>query len=140
MAKRIKCKPCPQRKRMVKTMGKRIILGDRKSLARMAYKGTLKAAGYEVLATFTTGTELTRLYHELKPDLVLSSAILAEPGGDVLTVVKMLLDSDPTATVLLYSHTSIRTEKECLETGAKGYFEYPARPDEMLAAVKKVIG
>ena len=121
-------------------MGKRIVLGDRKSLARMAYKGTLEAGGYEVAGVATGGMELLRLAQELKPDLVLSSASLSEPGGDVLTVTRMLLDSDPAAAVLLYSSSAVRSEEECRKAGAKGWFEYPARPDEMLAAVKRMIG
>ena len=121
-------------------MAKRIILGDRKSLARYAYKGTLEAAGYEVPATFTTGSDLMRLYQELKPDLVLSSAILAEPGGDVCTMTQMLMMSDPSAVVLLYANTQMFTREQCLQAGARDFFEYPARPDEMLAAVKRVIG
>ena len=121
-------------------MGKRIVLGDRKSLARMAYKGTLEAHGYEVVGIATGGMELLRLAQELKPDLVLSSASLSEPGGDVLTVTRMLLDSDPAAAVLLYSSSAVRSEEECRKAGAKGWFEYPARPDEMLAAVKRMIG
>lgn len=121
-------------------MGKRIVLGDRKSLARMAYKGTLEAHGYEVVGIATKGMELLKLAQDLKPDLVLSSAHLGEPGGDVLTVTRMLLDSDPGAVVLLYANSSVHPEEACLKAGAKGYFEYPARPDEMLAAVKKLIG
>lgn len=121
-------------------MGKRIVLGDRKSLARMAYKGTLEASGYEVVGVATGGMELLKLAQELKPDLVLSSAHLGEPGGDVLTVTQMLLDSDPAAAVLLYSSSAVRGQAECLKAGARGWFEYPARPDEMLAAVKRVIG
>ena len=93
-------------------MGKRIVLGDRKSLARMAYKGTLEANVNEV----------------------------GRAGADVLTVLRLLTDSDPGAVVLLYANSSIHSEEECLKAGAKGYFEYPARPDEMLAAVKKLIG
>lgn len=121
-------------------MGKRIVLGDRKSLARMAYKGTLEAAGYEVVGVATKGMELLKLTQELKPDLVLSSAHLGEPGGDVLTVTRMLLDNDPAAAVLLYAGSGVCSEAECLKAGAKGWFEYPARPDEMLSAVKKLIG
>jgi len=121
-------------------MGKRVVLGDRKSLARMAYKGTLEAAGYEVVGVATVGMELLKLAQELKPDLVLSSAALAEPGGDVLTVTRLLTDSDPTATVLLYAGAGVCSRADCLKAGAKGFFEYPARADEMLAEVKKLIG
>lgn len=121
-------------------MGKRIILGDRKSLARMAYKGTLEAAGYEVVGTFTKGMDMIGLYQQLKPDLVLASATLAEPGGDVLTVLRLLLDSNPDAVVLLYANAALQSEEACRSAGAKGFFEYPARPDEMLAAVRNLLG
>ena len=121
-------------------MKKRILLGDRKSLARLAYKGTLESNGYEVVATFTKGMDMVKLYQELKPDLVLSSAMLAEPGGNVLTVLQLLLDADPNAAVLLYANTGVCSREECLEAGARDFFEYPARPDEMLSAVKKLIG
>ena len=125
---------------MVIRMAKRIILGDRKSLARMAYKGTLEAAGYEVVGTFTKGMDMIGLYQQLKPDLVLSSATLAEPGGDVLTVLRLLLDSNPDAVVLLYANAALQSEEACRSAGARGFFEYPARPDEMLAAVRKLLG
>lgn len=121
-------------------MGKRIVLGDRKSLARMAYKGTLETHGYEVVGVATSGMELMKLAQDLKPDLVLSSANLGEPGGDVLTVMQILMDSAPDTVVLLYANSAVHSEEECRKAGARGYFEYPARPDEMLAAVKKLIG
>lgn len=126
--------------RTIMNMGKRILLGDRKSLARMAYKGTLEAAGYEVVGVATNGMDLKKLYEEQKPDLVLSSAALGEPGGNVLTVLRLLLDGDPNAVVLLYAGSGVCSEEECLNAGAKGFFEYPARPDEMLSAVKRLIG
>ena len=123
---------------MVIRMAKRIILGDRKSLARMAYKGTLEAAGYEVVGTFTKGMDMIGLYQQLKPDLVI--ALAGAAVADVVTVLRLLLDSDPDAVVLLYANSALASEETCLEAGAKGYFEYPARPDEMLAAVRKLVG
>lgn len=121
-------------------MGKRIVFGDRKSLARTAYKGTLEAAGYEVVGVATVGMELMQLAQQLKPDLVLTSANLADPGGDMLTVTRLLTDSDPTLKVLLYAGAGVYSREECLKAGAQGFFEYPARPDEMLSAVKQLIG
>lgn len=120
-------------------MSKRILVCDRKSLARIAYRGTLESAGYKVIGELNIGMDVVTQYQKLKPDLVLMSAILAEPMGDGLMVIQRILADDPEATVVAYANPCIHTEAECLRAGAKGFFLYPARPDEMLATVRSVI-
>lgn len=121
-------------------MKKRVLVCDRKSLARTAYEGTLRLNGYEIAGETTVGMEVLPLYQSLKPDLVLMSAILAEPGGDGLGVIALLLDHDPDAKIVAYANPEICSKAACLAAGAKAFFEYPARPDEMLAVVRDVIG
>lgn len=121
-------------------MGKTILVCDRKSLARIAYRGTLESHGYEVVGELNTGMDVVKKYQELKPDLVLMSAILAEPLGDGLMVIQSILADDPNAMIVVYANPHIRSREECLQAGAKGFFLYPARPDEMLATVQSLIG
>lgn len=121
-------------------MEKRILVCDRKSLARVAYTGTLVSNGYDVVGQATTGAEVVNLYESLKPDLVLMSAILAEPGGDGLLIIRKLLMAHPEAAIVAYANPRICSRKACEEAGVKGFFLYPARPDEMLSTVRSVIG
>lgn len=121
-------------------MRKRIFVCDRKSLARIAYRVTLEGAGYEVVGELNVGMDVVTQYQALKPDLVLMSAILAEPLGDGLMVIQRILADDPNAVIIAYAHPIIHSQEECEQAGAKGFFLYPARPDEMLAAVRSVIG
>lgn len=121
-------------------MGKTVLVCERKSLARVSYRGTLALHGYDVVGEAVTGLELLRQYELHKPDLILMSAVLSEPGGDGLLVVRKLLDDHPEATVIAYADPRIRSEQACMDAGCKGFFVYPARPDEMLAVVKQVIG
>ena len=121
-------------------MGKKILVCDRKSLARIAYRVTLESHGYEVVGEVNTGMDVVKQYQDLKPDLVLMSAVLAEPLGDGLMVIQSILADDPDAVIVTYANPHIRSEKDCLRAGAKGFFLYPARPDEMLAMVRSLIG
>ena len=120
-------------------MSKRILVCDRKSLARIAYRVTLESAGYEVIGELNAGMDVVDRCRELKPDLVLMSAILAEPMGDGLMVIQRIMADNPEATVVTYAHPCIHSREECLRAGAKGFFLYPARPDEMLATVNSVM-
>lgn len=121
-------------------MAKTILVCDRKSLARIAYRGTLESHGYEVVGEVSAGMEAVKQYQALKPDLVLMSAILAEPMGDGLMVIQRILADDPDAAIVAYANPCIHTGEECERAGARGFFLYPARPDEMLATVRSVIG
>lgn len=121
-------------------MAKTILVCDRKSLARIAYRGTLESHGYEVVGELNTGMDVVKQYRALKPDLVLMSAILAEPMGDGLMVIQSILADDPDAVIAAYASPHICSREDCLRAGAKGFFLYPARPDEMLATVQSLIG
>lgn len=121
-------------------MSKRILICDRKSLARIAYRGTLEMHGYEVVGEAISGMEVLKQHQALKPDLVLMSAILAEPGGDGPLIIQKLLETDPDVKVIAYANPRICSKSACDRAGAHGFFVYPARPDEMLATVQSVIG
>lgn len=121
-------------------MAKRILVCERKSLARIAYKGTLEMQGYDIVGETTCGAEAVRLYEALKPDLVLMSAILAEPEGNGLLVIQKILALDPNAIIVAYANPCICSRAACEQAGVKGFFLYPARPDEMLATVQSLIG
>lgn len=119
-------------------MEKTVLICERKSLARIAYKGTLEVNGFDIVGEAFSGAEALNLYQILKPDVVLMSAILGEPIGDGLLLIQKILDVNPDALIVAYSNPKMKTKAQCLEAGAKGFFEYPARPDEMLAVVQKV--
>lgn len=121
-------------------MGKKVLVADRKALARIAYTGTLETHGYEVVGQVTTGMDVVQIYRSAKPDLVLMSAILSEPGGDGLLIIRKLLTEFPDAAIVAYANPKIASRRECMEAGAKGFFLYPARPDEMMATVNSVLG
>lgn len=120
-------------------MSKRVLVCDRKSLARIAYRYTLESAGYEVVGELNVGMDVVTQYQALKPDLVLMSAILAEPMGDGLMVIQRILADDPNAVIVAYANPVICSGEECIKAGARGFFLYPARPDEMLATVNNVM-
>lgn len=121
-------------------MSKRVLVCDRKSLARIAYRYTLELEGYEVVGELNVGMDVVTQYQALKPDLVLMSAILAEPMGDGLMVIQRILAEDPEAVIVAYANPCIHSREECEQAGAKGFFLYPGRPDEMLAVVNGVMG
>jgi len=118
-------------------MSAKILLVDDSGLARRSARRTLEGAGYEVVEAEDGLGALERYFTE-KPDVVLLDLVMKGMYG--LEVLGKLREMDPGARVIVVS-ADIQTSSRDLvaEAGARGFLNKPARPEDMLGAVRAAL-
>lgn len=118
-------------------MSAKILLVDDSGLARRSARRTLEGAGYEVVEAEDGLGALERYFTE-KPDVVLLDLVMKGMYG--LEVLGKLREMDPDARVIVVS-ADIQTSSRDLvaEAGARGFLNKPARPEDMLGAVRAAL-
>ena len=118
-------------------MSAKILLVDDSGLARRSARRTLEGAGYEVVEA-EDGLGALERYFTDKPDVVLLDLVMKGMYG--LEVLGKLREMDPDARVIVVS-ADIQTSSRDLvaEAGARGFLNKPARPEDMLGAVRAAL-
>lgn len=118
-------------------MSAKILLVDDSGLARRSARRTLEGAGYEVVEA-EDGLGALERYFTDKPDVVLLDLVMKGMYG--LEVLGKLREMDPDARVIVVS-ADIQTSSRDLvaEAGARGFLNKPARPEDMLVAVRAAL-
>ena len=118
-------------------MSAKILLVDDSGLARRSARRTLEGAGYEVVEA-EYGLGALERYFTDKPDVVLLDLVMKGMYG--LEVLGKLREMDPDARVIVVS-ADIQTSSRDLvtEAGARGFLNKPARPEDMLGAVRAAL-
>src|SRR5687768_58190 len=118
-------------------MSAKILLVDDSGLARRSARRTLEGAGYEVVEA-EDGLGALERYFTDKPDVVMLDLVMKGMYG--LEVLSKLREMDPEARVIVVS-ADIQTSSRDLvaEAGARGFLNKPARPEDMLGAVRAAL-
>jgi two-component system chemotaxis response regulator CheY len=118
-------------------MSGKVLVVDDSGLARRNTRRALEAAGYTVVEAEDGLAALERYFVD-KPDVVLLDLVMKGMYG--LEVLAKLREMDRDARVIVIS-ADIQTSSRDLVTagGAAGFLNKPARPEDMVAAVRKAI-
>ena len=119
-------------------MSRTILVVDDSGLARRGTRRILEGAGYTILEAEDGMGALERYFVD-KPDLVLLDLVMKGMYGiDVLTKLRAL---DAAARVIVLS-ADIQTSSRDMVTaaGATAFLNKPVAVDELLAAVRSVLG
>lgn len=116
----------------------RLLLIDDHPLVAQGLQAVLQYDSEFELAGFSTnGEDGERLFHDLKPDMVLVDLRL--PGESGLEVIRNLRRQGATAKfVVLTSSAAVNEVREALEMGVDGYVLKEALPDELLDALRRI--
>lgn len=96
----------------------------------------LVAAGFEIVATASTGTEAIRRARAVRPDVLVMDLQIPEPDG--ATCTEILLKEFPQMHVLVISASGERTDVlRAMKAGAKGYMVKSASPAELVDGVRQ---
>jgi two-component system, NarL family, invasion response regulator UvrY len=121
----------------------RVLIGDDHRIVREGLKQVLAdAPEIEVRAEAATGQEVLDAVQALGGDVGLNAVLLdiAMPGRDGLDVLQALRSSWPGLPVLMLStYPEKQYAVRCIKLGAAGYLHKSADPDDMVAAVRKVV-
>jgi two-component system chemotaxis response regulator CheY len=118
-------------------MSAKVLVVDDSGLARRSTRRVLEAAGYTVLEAEDGLSALERYFVD-KPDVVLLDLVMKGMYG--LDVLTKLREMDPTARVIVISADIQTSSRELVSAGgASGFLTKPARPDDIVAAVRTAI-
>ncbi len=117
----------------------RVLIVDDHALFRTGLTELLERRNIEVVDAVGDGREGVRLAMELQPDIVLLD--LRMPQMDGLTVLRALRESGfSRAIAMLTTSSEERDLVESLRSGAQGYLIKDMEPDEVISALKEIVG
>jgi DNA-binding NtrC family response regulator len=119
-------------------MSARILVVDDEIRYRELYAQTLASAGFET-QTAACAEEALRLIQEREPDLVISDVRM--PGASGIELLRMAREKHPALPFLLVTaYAEVRDAVRALKLGAVDYLAKPVDLDELLSAVRDVLG
>jgi len=97
----------------------------------------LAEAGFDVVATASTGTEALARARAVRPRVVVLDLQIPAPTG--VEVTRTLVEEDPTVRVLILSASGEQADVlEAVKAGSTGYLVKSASREELISAVSRV--
>lgn len=119
-------------------MGKRIMLVDDAKVVLLKLSRLLEAAGFEIVAVASTGTDGIELYKQHLPDLVIMDISLPDMKGT--EAVRKIIQYDPDARIIMCTYLAKKsTVIEAILAGARNYILKPFDPQKVIEVVSIVI-
>jgi DNA-binding NarL/FixJ family response regulator len=115
-----------------------ILLVDDHALVRAGLKRLLGAQAAGEILEAATGRDALALIRQQRPELVILDLNLPGLGG--LELLRRMIAAGAGPILVLSMHGEPLYAKRALDAGAAGYVTKNASPDELLAAVRKVLG
>ncbi|MFH8516435.1 response regulator [Streptomyces gelaticus] len=120
----------------------RVLLADDQSLVRAGFRALLDAQpDIEVAGEAADGAEAVRMVGELRPDIVLMD--IRMPHLDGLAATRAITQDarpDGVRVVMLTTFELDEYVFEAIRSGASGFLVKDTEPDELLRAVRAVVG
>ena len=116
----------------------KVLLIDDHTLFRLGLKGLLERSGIDVVGAASTGQEGLQKAQELSPDVILLD--MRMPDMDGLQVLGKLREQGVSVPItILTTSAEERDLVECLRAGAQGYLLKDMDPEELVAALRKIV-
>lgn len=116
----------------------KIMIVDDASFMRSSLKYIVERCGHTVVGTALDGREAVDLYGKLKPDMVTLDILMKDMDG--LTALKLLLEQDPQAKVIMVTALGQETKQdEAKKIGASGYIRKPFKPEDVEAEIARIL-
>jgi two-component system chemotaxis response regulator CheY len=114
-----------------------IMVVDDSQFMRMRVANFLTKHGYDIIEA-EDGEEAVQTYRLVKPDVVLMDMAMPRKNGRI--ALSEILEFDPQAKVIMVTALGQQAIMlRALQAGAKDFLVKPCEPDQILAAVQKVL-
>ncbi len=120
-------------------MSKKILVIEDDQDVAMVIATIVRAAGYEVVTAPDAVLALSVARQE-KPDLI--TLDIGMPGGGGAVVLERIRSNTFTSLipVIVITGSGLVERQEMLDQGAQGYIQKPFEPDELIRAIRGLIG
>jgi len=116
----------------------KVLLIDDHTLFRMGLKGLLERSDIEVVAAASTGREGLEIVDQHDPEVILLD--MRMPDIDGLMVLRQLRDRGITVPITMLTTSTDESDLvQCLRSGAQGYLLKDMDPDDLVAALHKIV-
>lgn len=120
-------------------MAKNVLVCDDSAFMRMMIKDILGKNGYNIIGEAENGRKAIDKYRDLSPDLVLMDITMPEMDG--IEALKEIMRIDANAKVVMcFVKGQQAMIDESARLGAKGFIAKPFHPEDVIEALKTVIG
>ena len=119
---------------------RRILVVDDEKMIHTVMKGALERHGFRVHSAFDS-VQAPMMARQVKPDLIVLDITM--PGGGGYEAFKRLQMMSTTAMIPILVYTSVLPADVAAripESAAVGLLTKPASPDEILAAIRRLLG
>ncbi|MDI9610022.1 MAG: response regulator [Archaeoglobaceae archaeon] len=116
--------------------GKKIVLVVEDDLALLEALELMLKEHYDVVKA-TNGKEAVKLYHTVKPDLILTDIVMPEMDG--IKATEEILSIDPNAKIVGITAYYLSKERDLIQAGAKEVLEKPFTRKKLLETIAKYI-
>ena len=111
-------------------MSKRVLVVDDSIVMRHLIRETLTVDGWDVVAEAANGEDAIEQYRRFQPDAVTLDIIM--PGTNGLMALRMILDLDPKANVVVVSALNqTKLISEAIRAGAQDFIAKPFMPEQL---------
>jgi len=116
---------------------KTVMIVDDSMILRKKLTKVFEELDYKVVATAKTGIEAVNMYEQFIPDIVTMDITMPDMTG--IEAVKIIIEKYPNANIIMSSsHADLRTIKEALLFGAKGYTVKPVTKNKLEEEINKI--
>lgn len=117
----------------------RALIADDTQFMRANLKMIFERNGIQVVGEADSGSQVVRLYEQLKPDIVTMDITM--PNLDGIEATRQILKKDPKAKIIIVSALGQEEfVREAILAGAKNFIVKPFQETKIIEVIEKVLG
>lgn len=112
----------------------RVLVCEDEGLTALSYRTTLRRLGFEVVGSAPNGAQVVEAVKQLAPDVILMDIEMPHLNG--IEATRRIMETRPTAIVIISAYNEPETVEAALAAGATGYLVKPVTDHQILPAVE----
>jgi two-component system, response regulator PdtaR len=118
-------------------MPTRVLICEDEGLTALRYCGTLTRLGFETVGSAADGIQVIEAAARLQPDVILMD--IEMPNLDGISAMRKIMETHPTAVVIISAYGEREMIEAALAAGAAGYLVKPVSDGQIEAAIQAAL-